>query len=178
MVREGFNDVDTDCGVIMATTLSESFHIQTIGRIIRFKPGKMATIHILLANNTSDLEVLKYTDNYDFELHDIILPDKTFDKYKESYYSGKKYSFCENRLWEKDLSGMGRIAYKPHPILKELRKVKPEGGSFVVSGKQVLMKLNDKIVLVVEDDNIKFELEEKKLEDLSWNNIVKDWRKG
>lgn len=177
MAREGFNDVDTDCGIIMATTLSESFHIQTIGRIIRFKPGKMATIHILLANNTSDMEVLKYTDNYDFELHDIKLPEKIDQELYDKYYSGQKYSFCENRLWKKDETGMGRTSYKLHPILKELRKHKPEGGSFVISGRQVFMKINDKIILVVEDD-IKFELIEKKIEDkdLNWARIVKDWK--
>ncbi|GAH52099.1 unnamed protein product, partial [marine sediment metagenome] len=129
MVKEGFDDVDTNCGIVVASPLTESFHIQTMGRIIRYKKDKIATIHILLANDTTDMKILNHIDNYDFEFDNIRLPKIV--EHKKEYYEGKKYSFCEKRLW---VTGtVPRVSYEYHPILEELRKHKRSGGSFVVA---------------------------------------------
>jgi RNA polymerase primary sigma factor len=54
MVKEGFNDPETSIGVIASTPLTERNQVQTVGRIIRFFPDKVAEIYIFLASGTSD----------------------------------------------------------------------------------------------------------------------------
>lgn len=141
MLKEGFDDPDTDVGIIVSTTLSKSFNVQAIGRIIRAKEGKEAEIYILLANETTDLKVLDYSGNYDFEVRNLTLTDPP--ELREAYYSGDKYSFCGDKIWKgtKD----GRIYVKHHKILESLRKLKPQGGSFTVSDKGVYTKIDGKI---------------------------------
>lgn len=158
MVREGFDDPDTDCGIIVSTPLTETFHVQTIGRIIRFKPGKRAVIHFILANTTTDLKVLKHAGNYDFELHNIRLPIKS--EHKHEYFQGTKYSFRDQLLWMK--MKKGRQYFKYHPILEELRKKKPLGGSFVVTDKGIYMMI-DRDIIKITDDVPEFEIDPKRV---------------
>lgn len=54
MVKEGFNDPETSIGIIASTPLTERNQVQTVGRIIRFFPDKVAEIYILLASGTTD----------------------------------------------------------------------------------------------------------------------------
>jgi superfamily II DNA or RNA helicase len=58
MIKEGFNDPDTEIGIIVSTPLSMRNQVQTIGRIIRFKEGKQAKIYWILANGTSDTDLI------------------------------------------------------------------------------------------------------------------------
>lgn len=161
MVKEGFDDPDTDCGIIVSTPLTETFHIQTIGRIIRFKPDKRAIIHIILANGTSDLKVIKHSGNYDFELDNIKLPVKSV--HKHDYYQGTKYSFRDKLLWQKQGNGFNssRLYFKYHPILEVLRKHKRQGGSFVITNKGVYMKIGEEIIKV-SDEVVELEIDETK----------------
>jgi len=57
MIKEGFNDPTTTLGIVASTPLSQRNHVQTIGRIIRAFPGKIAKIYILLASGTSDMKL-------------------------------------------------------------------------------------------------------------------------
>lgn len=61
MIKEGFNDPDTEVGIIVSTPLSMRNQVQTIGRIIRFKEGKQAKIYWILADGTSDMDLLQKT---------------------------------------------------------------------------------------------------------------------
>jgi len=144
MLKEGFDDPDTDVGVIVSTTLSKSFNVQAIGRIIRAKPGKKAEIYILLANETTDQKVLDYSGNYNFDIKNITLSDPL--ELREAYYSGDKYSFCGDKIW-KEVNDT-RIYMKHNDIIDLLRKLKPQGGSFSVSDKGVYTKIDGKIHLV------------------------------
>ncbi|MDD3492759.1 MAG: hypothetical protein PHU95_00695 [Candidatus Thermoplasmatota archaeon] len=74
MLQEGFNDPETDVGIVVSTTLSEDFNTQVIGRAIRYVPKKDADIHIILANGTTDMEVLDYAKNYEHFLVNIKRP--------------------------------------------------------------------------------------------------------
>ena len=161
MVREGFDDPDTDCGIVVSTPLTETFHVQTIGRIIRFKPGKQAIIHFILANGTSDLKVVKHSGNYDFDLINIKMPVKS--KYKPEYYRGTKYSFRDKMIWQKHGSGMDsyRLYFMYHPILEELRKHKRQGGRFVVTNNGVYIKIKNKIIKI-SDETPEFEIDHSK----------------
>ncbi len=171
MVKEGFDDVDTDCGIIVATPLTESFHIQTMGRIIRYKENKMATIHFLLANDTTDMKVLKHIDNYDFTFENIRMPKSI--EHKKDYYDGQKYSFCERRVWMKNNNGR-RINYEYHPILEELRKLKRSGGSFVINDGGVYMKIDGEFVKVSgEVPEFILKIERKLTEEkMSWEELM------
>lgn len=58
MIKEGFNDPSTSMGIIVSTPLSQRNHIQTIGRIVRYQPGKKAKIITLLADLTTDVTLV------------------------------------------------------------------------------------------------------------------------
>lgn len=171
MLTHGFNDVDTDVGIIVSTTLSQSFNVQSIGRIIRKKDDKFAKIHIILANHTSDMKVMEFKDNYnyDFELHDIFVPDNK--QLSKAWVNGKKYSFLINRIWKKN--GRYREYMEEHPITKELRKLKPSGGRFSIYKGKAYVKVDERIKKVPYNDFIKLtpKVEEKKT--VSWENLWK-----
>jgi superfamily II DNA or RNA helicase len=59
MVKEGFNDPTTSIGIIASTPLTERNQVQTIGRIIRFFPDKVADIYIILAAGTTDERLIR-----------------------------------------------------------------------------------------------------------------------
>lgn len=59
MLQEGFNDPTADVAIIMSTATSARSHIQTIGRVIRPAPGKVADVYVLLADGTTDGSVTK-----------------------------------------------------------------------------------------------------------------------
>jgi len=171
MLTHGFNDVDTDVGIIVSTTLSESFNIQSIGRVIRKKDGKFANIHILLANHTTDTNAMRFKDdyNYDFELHNIFVPDDK--RLVKAWNNGEKYSFLINRIWRK--KGRYREYMEEHPITKELRKLKPSGGRFSVYNGKAYVKVDERIKKVPYNDFIKLtpKVEEKKT--ISWDDLWK-----
>ena len=174
MLKEGFDDPGTNIGIIVSTPLSESFNIHAIGRIIRYKPKKFAEVHIILANRTSDSKVLQFSGNYDFELENIRLPENP--EVFEQYYGGEKYSFCEKRIWKK--GNGGRIYMEYDEIIEKVRKVKPSGGSFVVSPNGVYAKVNDSIVKISSDkvDFIPIKNEKTSSEPVSWKSIEKMWK--
>ncbi len=59
MLQVGFNDPDTEVGIIVSTATTAQNHIQTIGRVIRAKEGKHADIYVLLAKGTTDENLIK-----------------------------------------------------------------------------------------------------------------------
>ena len=59
MLQEGFNDPSADVAIIVSSATTSRSHIQTIGRVIRPSDNKHADIHVLLANDTTDLELTK-----------------------------------------------------------------------------------------------------------------------
>lgn len=67
-LKEGFDVPDIEREIIASTALTEQHHIQALGRAIRYYPGKRAEIHILLADDTTDLNVLAYRDKYEHEV--------------------------------------------------------------------------------------------------------------
>jgi len=62
MVSEGFSDTSISCGIAVSSASSERSHVQEIGRIIRPKEGKKSNIYALLANGTSDDQIMKKND--------------------------------------------------------------------------------------------------------------------
>lgn len=156
-VKEGFNDVDTDCGIVVSTTLSERYNIQVVGRVVRYKEGKFAKMHILLANETTDMTVLRHKGNYDFILNESLqLP--IISEHKLDYYKGKKFSFNHKDLFYKGNNGR-RVQMVMHPIVDEVRKIKREGGSFTISEEGVftrvgreIIKITDEVPMLEEDD--------------------------
>ena len=67
MLNEGVDIPDIKTIIIYAGALSNTFHIQTIGRGIRKYGNKIAKIHIILAKNTTDEKILNHTHSYDYE---------------------------------------------------------------------------------------------------------------
>jgi RNA polymerase primary sigma factor len=59
MIKEGFDDPSTTLGILVSTPLSERNQVQTVGRIIRSFPSKIANVFILLARDTSDTKLLR-----------------------------------------------------------------------------------------------------------------------
>lgn len=71
-------------------------------------------------------------------------------EHKTDYYRGKKFSFRQNDIWYISGSGMnsGRQYMLSHPIIEELRKVKPLGGSFTISKEGVFTKVGREIIKI------------------------------
>ena len=155
MLREGFDDPSTDVGIIVSTSITESFNIQSVGRIIRFKPGKEAKIFILVANNTSDAKIMHIAKSagYDYERKNIVDPD--VKEFVEEYYGkdSKKYSFYMGEIWERRSDGT-REYKEQHDIIKKLRTVKPGGGSFVLAPSGVYTRVKGRIIKV-SDEKVK-----------------------
>ncbi|NBK25766.1 MAG: hypothetical protein EOM68_27590 [Spirochaetia bacterium] len=59
MLQEGFNDPSADVAIIVSSAITARSHIQTIGRVIRPADNKHADIHVLIANETTDKEIIK-----------------------------------------------------------------------------------------------------------------------
>lgn len=137
MLKEGFDDPDTDVGIVVSTTLSKSFNLQAVGRIIRYRPNKEAHIYILLANQTTDLKVLDYDELYTADKINI-KGETNPPELRNAYYSGEKFGFSGGRIWKNTKEG--RVFMQYHFIINLLKKVKPEGGSFTVSDKGVYTK--------------------------------------
>lgn len=66
MLNTGFNKVDVEVGIIVATTTSPITTVQTASRMIRVDPNnpeKTAKIYYLLADGTNDMELYRITNN-------------------------------------------------------------------------------------------------------------------
>ena len=152
-VKEGFNDIDTDCGIVVSTTLSERYNIQVIGRAIRYKENKFAKVNIMLGNETTDMKVLRHKGNYDFILNDSLkLP--IISEHKFEYYKGKKFSFnTMDDFFYYSGSGIDRkrIHMIHHPIVDEVRKIKRQGGSFTISKEGVFTKVGKEIIKITDE---------------------------
>lgn len=59
MLKEGFDDPTTTMGIIVSSALTERNQVQTMGRMVRFRPGKTAKVYWLLAERTSDVELIR-----------------------------------------------------------------------------------------------------------------------
>lgn len=133
MLTEGFDDRDTDAVIVMSTALSEQYHLQTIGRGIRFKEGKDAEIHVLVALDTTDEEVLRHAldGRYHYRLEGIKEDFENIEQRinKKEYYRGKIYTVTKKREI-KDSKGN---YYKWIPRLDVLFELKPYGGKISVS---------------------------------------------
>jgi len=58
MLREGFNDPTAEIGVITSFPLTRTTHVQTIGRLVRYMNGKNAQIYYIVANDTTDINLI------------------------------------------------------------------------------------------------------------------------
>ena len=174
MLFTGFSDTDTNVGVIVSTPISKSFHYQSIGRIIRYKPGKEAIVHVILANSTSDFNVLNYRDDYSYTLDNIVPPK--VDQFSKEYYEGEVYGFSMGRIWkrkkDKDPKQFGstRDYLRNDELYRKLRAVKPEGGRFTMGPSGVYTKVNGEIVQVSEEP---FHLEPEKARKMSDSDFEK-----
>ena len=65
MLNEGVDIPDIKTIIIYAGALSNTFHIQTMGRGIRRFGDKIAKIHIILAKGTTDEKILQHIKDYD-----------------------------------------------------------------------------------------------------------------
>jgi len=160
MLREGFDDPSTDVGIIVSTSITESFNIQSVGRIIRFKPGKEAKIFILVANNTSDTKILHIAEAAGYERSFIGVVEPEIQEFADEYYSkeSKKYSFNMGEVWTiKQGVKWGepsRQYMEQHDIIRKLKSIKPGGGSFIVAPSGVYTKVKNKIIKV-SDEQVK-----------------------
>ena len=177
MLTHGFDDTDTDCGIIVSTTLSESFNVQSIGRVIRSKPNKFATIHILLANQTSDMKVLNspIKENYDFELENIFVPDNI--RLVKAWSNGEKYSFNLKEIWKKERNK--RIYMQYNDVIKDLWMLKPGGGRFVIYKGKVYVKVKERVERV-STPFLRLIPKPEKVETVNsddmWNEIMENWK--
>ena len=168
MLREGFDDPSTDVGIIVSTSITESFNIQSVGRIIRFKPDKEAKIFILVANNTSDTKILHIAEaaGYDYEDSGVIRPE--IQEFTDEYYNkeSKKYSFNMGEVWTKKQGCKwgeeSRQYMEQHDIIKKLKSIKPGGGSFIVAPSGVYTKVKNKIIKVSDEQVILIPIKEKR----------------
>lgn len=70
MLQEGFNDPSTEVAVVVSTATTARSHIQTIGRVIRPSEGKTADIYVLLAEGTTDEDLVgrvKFPSGYNVQ---------------------------------------------------------------------------------------------------------------
>lgn len=151
MVKEGFDDVDSDCGIVMASATTEIYHVQTMGRLLRFKEGKQADIHILLANGTTDMTILKHAVDYEFELHDVQVP--VYSEHKKDYYDGAVWGFRDNDIWRRNGHGREYVVRTPETeaLAQKLRKFKPLGGKFTINKNGVFIKVEKEIIKVTDE---------------------------
>jgi len=153
MLKEGFNDPDTDVGVIVSTTLSESFNVQSIGRVIRFRPYKQAQIYILLANRTSDTKVIQHAKDVGYESDNINIIEPPDPELHKKYYSGIMYGFSMGEVWKKTRTG--RQYMQHHDIIKKLQRIKPAGGRFSITDDGVYTKIENRVIKV-SDEHVTF----------------------
>ena len=166
MLREGFDDPSTDIGIIVSTSITESFNIQSVGRIIRFKPDKEAKIYILVANNTSDTKILEIAEaaGYDYIDKNVIRPEKS-EFLKEYYHKeSRRYGFSMGEVWQKTKDG--RQYMEHHDIINKLKQIKPGGGSFIVAPSGVYTKVKNKIIKVSDEQVIFTPVKEKRTIDV------------
>jgi len=158
MLYTGFNDIETNVGIVVSTPISKSFHYQSIGRIIRYKKGKSADIYVILANDTTDTQVLNFRTEYDHTLTNIKIPVPFEDSI--GYYKGLKFSFGSNQIWRKlkpeevkpPLRSQREFFKFDPAFYKKLQAAKPGGGSFVVTSKGVFTKVEDDQIVKVCDE--------------------------
>lgn len=172
MLKEGFDDPETDVGIIVSTTLSKSFNIQAIGRIIRYKRKKKANVYILLANETTDLKVLDFQGMYPFEVYNI-KGERNPPELRDAYYGGEQFSFVRNKIW-KEVNNE-RVYMQKHFITNYLRKIKPQGGSFTVSDKGVYTKVDGRIHQAYPKFITLTPLDKPLVEKIDLEELLKDW---
>lgn len=172
MLKEGFDDPDTDVGIIVSTTLSKSFNIQAIGRVIRYKKGKKANVYIILANETTDLKVLDFSGLYDFDV-DNIKGERNPPALRDAYYGGEKFSFVRDSIWK--TVNNERVFMQKHFITKYLKRIKPQGGSFTVSDKGVYTKVDRYIHQVYPKFITLTPLDKPLFEKIDVEELLKEW---
>ena len=155
MLTEGFDDVDTDTVIVLSTILSEAYHLQSIGRAIRWKKNKNAKIHIILAKDTTDENVLKHalSNSYDYTLNDNleeVLMGIIYDENKNNYYRGKKFSINTKReIWKSNSSP--REYYEYDKRLDIVFTFKPLGGKISLSNKGIYIYVDGEYICIAED---------------------------
>lgn len=147
MLTEGFNDVDTDTVIVTSTATTESFHIQSLGRAIRWKEDKHARIHVLLGKGTTDRKVLSHAleKEYDYELRDGLEREMTkvvHSRNTDGYHKGEKYSFNpRGEAWITNTEPREYVEY--HDIFDKALIFKPKGGRLSVNDDGVFIKSDE-----------------------------------
>jgi len=149
MLSEGYDKRNIGCLIIVSTAITESYHIQSIGRAVRLPYD--AEIHILLARNTTDEKLLQFRDLYK---HEIV---GTFSKrafkpknpWIENYYLGDEYFIdIEGRIFQK--TELGKTFFKDNIISSNIQRVfNYRAGKFRVTREGlVLVKVGGKITSI------------------------------
>ncbi len=175
MLTEGFNDVDTDTCVVTSTATTESFHVQSLGRALRWKEDKHARIHVLLGKGTTDRKVLRHAldKEYDYELLNGMEREITkvvHDENTEGYHKGQKYSF--NTMGEAWITNTRPREYVEfHDIFEKAKVFKPDGGRISVSDDGVYTKSKEGDYIRISDYPVSID---KKDEDGSFD-LSEEW---
>ncbi|HEC86497.1 MAG TPA: hypothetical protein ENI49_01305 [Thermoplasmatales archaeon] len=147
MLKEGYDKRNIKCLIIVSTAITEAHHIQSIGRAVRLPDD--ATIHILLAKDTTDEKLLKFRKLYKHRIEGVFS-----DKYlrpvsplEKLYYEAEVFSIgSDGRIFQRNKKGY-REYYKDNPISEDLmRQLNYKGGRFrVTKDGVVLVKSGGKI---------------------------------
>jgi superfamily II DNA or RNA helicase len=147
MLTEGYDKRNIQCLIIVSTAITETYHIQSIGRALRLPDN--AEIHILLARNTTDEKLLRFRNLY----HHKIIGEfsaralKPGNPWIEQYYIANEYSIdTEGRIFQH--TSRGKQYYKDNPITSELERIfNYRGGKFRITKENlVLAKRGGKVI--------------------------------
>jgi superfamily II DNA or RNA helicase len=149
MLSEGYDKRNIGCLIIVSTAITESYHIQSIGRAVRLPYD--AEIHILLARNTTDEKLLQFRDLYKHEIFGNFSKRafKPKNPWIEHYYLGDEFFIdTEGRIFQK--TDNGKIFFKDNIISSTLQRVlNYRAGKFRITREGlVLIKVGGKITSV------------------------------
>ncbi|MHA1285857.1 MAG: DEAD/DEAH box helicase [Candidatus Thorarchaeota archaeon] len=127
MIRQGFNDPSTTMGIVVSTPITELNQIQTLGRMVRYMDGKTAKIVWLLAQRTSDENLIRnggvkgtVVDTKWKALN--ITPDTHDERNNRKYYhQGFQISFNGTELFSKGKDGR-RTYWECNELIDVIRK--------------------------------------------------------
>lgn len=155
MVREGYNDPEVKIGIIVSTSLSARNQIQTIGRITRAMPDKLAKLYWFVARGTSDEDLIvngvannstvideqMQPVTYDIEVGKVY-PFKAFGRWYSVDSDGDVFLYGQNKMRSYLVFDDPQLS----ECLKLLNRLKG-GGRFVITRNgSVVTKVNDSYI--------------------------------
>lgn len=153
MIKQGFDDPFTTMGVIVSTPITELSHVQTIGRIVRYFPEKHAKIFVLLAERTSDEDLVRNGGmkgtvmDVHGNLKENIKPETEDEKeWRKRYHDGNIISSDGTTLFKKVGKGMEsrRVYYECPELIQAIRRSEKRSGKFSLHETGVYSVIDDK----------------------------------